>query len=115
MFLRKLLLLSFESLEQLKESKIVFAINPRTGYLIEQFQGYINSMDNDDRNVLFAVFDGNNNLDLISKYLKKREIQISKDLHKIIENLRELNVIDGYNINDTGTVVATLLKLISDL
>ncbi|MHA2120274.1 MAG: hypothetical protein ACW990_03615 [Promethearchaeota archaeon] len=106
---------SFESLEQLKESKIVFAINPRTGYLIEQFQGYINSMDNDDRNVLFAVFDGNNNLDLISKYLKKREIQISKDLHKIIENLRELNVIDGYNINDTGTVVATLLKLISDL
>ncbi|MHA2397653.1 MAG: hypothetical protein ACXADU_02025 [Promethearchaeota archaeon] len=106
---------SFESLEQLKESKIVFAINPRTSYLIEQFQGYINSMDFDDRNVLFAIFDGNNNLDLISKYLKKRQIQVSKHLHDVIEKLRDLKVIDGFDINDTGTVVATLLKLIPDL
>jgi hypothetical protein len=106
---------SFESLERLKESKIVFAINPRTSYLIEQFQGYINSMDIDDRYVLFAIFDGNNNLDLISRYLKKRQIQVSKHLHDIIDKLRALKVIDGFTINDTGNIVATLLKLIPDL
>ncbi|MHA2283774.1 MAG: Ig-like domain-containing protein [Promethearchaeota archaeon] len=106
---------SFESLERLKENKIVFAINPRTSYLIEQFQRYINSMDTDDRSILFAIFDGNDSLNLISKYLKKRQIQLSRDLDRIVEHLRVLKVIDGFNINDTGTVVATLLKLIPDL
>jgi hypothetical protein len=107
---------SFESLQKLKEDKVVFAINPRTNYLIEQFQSYIKSMDKDDRNVLFAIFDGNNDESQITKYLKKRNIKLSNDLDQILENLRDLKVIDEYNnINDTGNVVATLLKLIPDL
>ncbi|MFX0082520.1 MAG: Ig-like domain-containing protein [Candidatus Hodarchaeota archaeon] len=107
---------SFESLQKLKEDKIVFAINPRTNYLIEQFQYYINSMDKDDRNVLFAIFEGNNDENHINKYLKKRHVELSKEVNQILEKLRNLEVIDDYNtINDTGNIVATLLKLIPDL
>ena len=107
---------SFESLQKLKEDKIVFALNPRTNYLIEQFQNYIKSMDNDDRNVLFAIFDGNNDKNQINKYIKKRHIVLSKDVDLALEKLRSLKVIDDLNnINDIGNVVATLLKLIPDL
>ncbi|MFW9784114.1 MAG: Ig-like domain-containing protein, partial [Candidatus Heimdallarchaeota archaeon] len=107
---------SFESLQKLKEDKVVFAINPRTNYLIEQFQGYIKSMDKEDRNVLFAIFDGNIIESQITKFLKKRNVKLSKDLDQILEKLRDLKVIDESNeINDTGNVVATLLKLIPDL
>ncbi|MFX1425091.1 MAG: hypothetical protein ACFFBE_01465 [Promethearchaeota archaeon] len=107
---------SFQSLQKLKEDKIVFALNPRTNYLIEQFQSYIKSMDDDDRNVLFAIFDGNNGETQINKYFKKRHIELSKELNLILEKLRNLQVIDDLNkINDTGNIVATLLKLIPDL
>ncbi|MFX0105704.1 MAG: hypothetical protein ACFE75_09450, partial [Candidatus Hodarchaeota archaeon] len=107
---------SFESLQKLKKDQIVFALNPRTNYLIDQFQSYIKSMDQEDRNVLFAVFDGNKDENQINKYLKKRNVKLSKDVNQILEKLRDLKVIDEYNnINEIGNIVATILKLIPDL
>ena len=107
---------SFETIQKLKLDKIVFAINPRTNYLIAEFQKYIKHMDLDDRNVLYAIFDGQNDRMKISKYLNKRNIYISKDIEQSLEKLKTLNLINDFNqANETGSAVATILKLIPDL
>ncbi|GAG57334.1 unnamed protein product [marine sediment metagenome] len=69
---------SFEAIQRLKLDKVVFAINPRTNYLIVEFQKYIKHMDADDKNVLYAIFDGQNDWMKISKYLNKKNIEVSK-------------------------------------
>ena len=107
---------SFESIQRLKSDKIVFAINPRTNYLIVEFQKYIKFMDADDKNVLYAIFDGQNDWMKISKYLKKKNIDISKKIDKTLEKLKKLHLIDDHNqISETGSAIATILKLIPDL
>jgi hypothetical protein len=107
---------SFDSIQKMKQDKIVFAINPRTNYLIEEFKSYIKQMNYNERNVLFAIFDGNNDIMNINKYLKKANQIIPANIDQIIEKLKRLNLIDEVNrINDKGSAVATLLKLIPDL
>lgn len=107
---------SFDSIQKMKHDKIVFAINPRTNYLIEEFKGYIKHMTHNDRNVLFAIFDGNNDIMSIRKYMKKAGMYVPTDVHQIIEKLRRLHLIDEVNrITDNGSATATLLKLIPDI
>ena len=107
---------SFETIQKLKSDKIVFAINPRTNYLIAEFQKYIKHMDFDDKNVLFAIFDGQNDWMKISKYLEKRNVKISKKIDVSLEKLKKLHLIDDINqISETGSAVATILKLIPEL
>ena len=107
---------SFETIQKLKLDKVVFAINPRTNYLIVEFQKYIKHMDNDDKSVLYAIFDGQNDWMKITKYLKKRNIDISKPIDNILEKLKKLHLIDDLNqISETGSAIATILKLIPDL
>ena len=107
---------SFETIQKLKSDKVVFAINPRTNYLIVEFQKYIKHMDSDDKNVLYAIFDGQNDWMTISKYFNKRNIKISKKIDKSLEKLRKLHLIDDSNqISETGSAIATILKLIPDL
>ncbi|MFX1567525.1 MAG: hypothetical protein ACFFCV_04060 [Promethearchaeota archaeon] len=107
---------SFDSIQKMKQDKIVFAINPRTNYLIEDFKRYIKHMNSNDRNVLFAIFDGNNDILSIRKYMKKANMYVPTDIHQIVEKLRRLHLIDEVNrINEQGSAIATLLKLIPDL
>ena len=107
---------SFETIQKLKLDKIVFAINPRTNYLIVEFQKYIKHMDADDKSVLYAIFDGQNDWMKISKYLNKRNITTSKNIDKTLEKLKKLHLIDDLNqISETGSAIATILKLIPDL
>ena len=107
---------SFETIQKLKSDKIVFAINPRTNYLIVEFQKYIKHMDADDKSVLNAIFDGQNDWMKITKYLNKRNIEISKPIDDILEKLKKLHLIEYLNqISETGSAIATILKLIPDL
>jgi hypothetical protein len=100
----------------LKTSNVVFAINPRTNYLIEEFRKYIKHMNVDDKNVLFAIFDGSNDTMRIRKYLNKRGITVSESIENILKKIKRLNLINEFNqITDTGSAVATILKLIPDL
>ncbi|MHA2344797.1 MAG: hypothetical protein ACXADW_23340, partial [Candidatus Hodarchaeales archaeon] len=75
---------SFDSIQKMKLGRVVFAINPRTNYLIEEFRKYIQFMDVDDKNVLFAIFDGSSDIMKIRKYLDKRNIIISADIDKCV-------------------------------
>jgi len=107
---------SFETIQKLKSDKIVFAINPRTNYLIVEFQKYIKHMDADDKSVLYAIFDGQKDWMKITKYLNKRKIKISKPIDDILKKLKKLHLIEDLNqISETGSAIATILKLIPDL
>ena len=107
---------SFETIQKLKLDKIVFAINPRTNYLIIEFQKYIKHMDADDKSVLYAIFDGQNDWMKISKYLNKRNITVSKNIDQTLDKLKKLHLINDLNeISETGSAIATILKLIPDL
>ncbi len=107
---------SFEKLDKLKKEKIIFAINPRTNYLIEKVEPYIAQLDSDDRNVLFAVFKGHFAALSIQKYFKKRNIVVKKDIDVTLQKLKELKlIVSGRGMTEVGNVLATLLKLIPDL
>jgi hypothetical protein len=107
---------SFDTIQKLKLDKVVFTINPRTNYLIVEFQKYIKHMDSDDKNVLYAIFDGQNDWMKISKYFNNKNIKISKKIDESLKKLKRLHLIDESNqISETGSAVATILKLIPDL
>ncbi len=107
---------SFESIQKLKSDKVVFAINVRTNYLIAEFQKYIKFMEKDDRDVLFAIFDGHQDAMSITKFLKKRDLTLKADINAVLEKLKRLHMIDdSIQCTEEGTAVATLLKLIPDL
>ena len=66
--------------------------------------------------MLYAIFDGQNDWMKISKYLNKRNITTSKNIDKTLEKLKKLHLIDDLNqISETGSAIATILKLIPDL
>jgi hypothetical protein len=107
---------SFESIQKLKSDKVVFAINVRTNYLIAEFKKYIKFMEKDDREVLFAIFDGQRDIMNITKYLKKRDLTLKTDINIVLEKLKRLHMInDSLHVTEEGSAVATLLKLIPDL
>lgn len=107
---------TFKGLQELRIDKIVFAINPRTNYLIEQFQPIITKLDMDDQNVLFAVFDRADKVRDIERYLKKHSIIINKEIEDSISKLYTQKLISEENvITEMGEIIATLLKLIPEL
>jgi len=107
---------SFDSIQKMKGDHIVFAINPRTNYLIVEFQKYVKFMNEDDKSVLFAIFDGSNEPMAILKYLSKRNISLSGNTDIILKKLKRLHLITESNqINEAGSAVATILKLIPEL
>jgi hypothetical protein len=107
---------SFEALERLKSKDLIFAINPRTNYLIEQLQPIIDNLTQDDREVLFAAFDNDVGDINIKKYLKQKNYKLSESLDSIRSKLIKLELLknDG-RLSEAGNAIATLLKLIPDL
>ncbi len=107
---------SFECIQTLKTKQIIFAINPRTSYLIDQLQPYITLLEDEDKKVLFVLFDGVTDEIGISKALKKQNIKTVKNIDTILSKLKKMKLIEGDNhLNNTGSAVATLLKLIPGL
>ena len=109
---------TFDSLEHLKTDKIVFALNPRTNMLIQQLQPYLHFLTSDDKNILFAIADGANDIMSINKYIKKNKIQLSPDadITIILQKLSQREIINADStITQIGSAVATILRLIPDL
>lgn len=107
---------SFNALRQIKIDQVCFAINPRTSYLIEKVSPIINSMDLDDKNVLFALFERNQTQLDILEFLKQKSITLEKNLNECLENLVSLGLVTLLNtMTGNGDLVVTLLKLIPEL
>ncbi len=107
---------SFECIQTLKADQIIFAINPRTSYLIDQLQPYITLLEDEDKQVLFVLFEGVTDEIGINKALKKQNIKTGKSVETILAKLKKMKLIEGDNqLNTTGSAVATILKLIPGL
>lgn len=107
---------SFDAVQKLKNENICFAINPRTNMLIEKFDPIIKELNRDDLQVLFALFEGNQNDKEINKYLSKNSVKITKNMNDCLLTLIEHRLISENNeLTSAGEIIVTLLKLIPDL
>jgi len=108
---------SFDSLETLKKEKVIFAINPRTNFLIEQLKPYTLLLDEEDRAVMFAIYNGITDQKGIKKFVnKKQKIALSKDINYILKKFEKMKIItEDISLNNTGMAIATILQLIPDL
>ncbi len=107
---------SFDAVQKLKVDQVVFAINPRTNYIIEQLKPYIKMLTADDRAALFAIHENNTDGMAIQKYFNKNKIVLTTELADVLSKLKSMRVIEENNhINSTGTAIVTILRLIPDL
>lgn len=107
---------SFDSIQKLKTDQVVFAINPRTNYIIDQLRPFIKAMTPDDKYTLFAINENNTDGMSIQKYFNKNKYVATTDLSTTLMRLKSMKVIDeNNNINSTGAAIVTLLRLIPDL
>ncbi len=102
---------TFNVVEKLRKEQIVFAVNPRTQYLIEQFKPMIDPLSKDERLVLKEIY---KNGPLDEKHLKKNtKIAI---VVPIITSLHSKEMINEDNsLTEIGEVIATLLNLMPDI
>jgi hypothetical protein len=101
---------TFNAIERLRAGGIVFAVNPRTQYLIEQFQPIIEKIDVDERQVLIAIVNGEQTETGLHKAFKKL------DVGKIIQQLKNQQLIDDQIMpSNLGEIVATILQVVPDL
>nr|MDO8086140.1 hypothetical protein [Candidatus Sigynarchaeum springense] len=107
---------SFDAVQKLKADQVVFAINPRTNYIIDQLKPYIKMLTADDRNTLFAIYDNNTDGMAIQKFFNKNKIVLKTELANVLAKLKSMRIIEDNNhINSTGAAIVTLLQLIPDL
>ncbi len=107
---------SFDAVQKLKADQVVFAINPRTNYIIEQLKPYIKMLTADDRATLFAIYENNTDGMAIQKFFNKNKIVLTTELADVLAKLKAMRVIEENNhINSTGAAIVTILRLIPDL
>jgi hypothetical protein len=101
---------TFNAIHHLRNDGIVFAINPRTKYLIDQFQPVIDRLDSNDKHILLKIADG-----------IQKEIELTKEFKTIniqsnIEKLKKENLVDNQlKVTQLGEVIGTLLKVVPNL
>ncbi|MHA1766124.1 MAG: hypothetical protein ACTSVK_07665, partial [Promethearchaeota archaeon] len=102
---------TFNVVEKLRKEQIVFAVNPRTQYLIDQFKPMIDPLTKDERLILREIYKKG---PLDEKHLKKNtKIAI---VVPILTSLRSKEMIkEDNNLTEIGEVIATLLNLIPDI
>ncbi|MHA1822017.1 MAG: hypothetical protein ACTSU2_17280 [Promethearchaeota archaeon] len=97
----------FNAIDKLRKEGIIFAINPRTQYLIDQFKPVIDRLSEDAKVLLKKISQG---FKSISKLRKSRDI---KNFDQAQTLLMELNLIDSDNhLTEIGEAVVTLLALL---
>jgi hypothetical protein len=102
---------TFNVIEKLRDEQVIFAVNPRTQYLIEQFKPMIDPLTKDERLILKEIY---TNGQQDEKQLKKNtKIGI---VVPILTSLIAKEFIDEDNIlTEIGEVIATLLNLMPDI
>ncbi|MGV9198005.1 MAG: hypothetical protein ACOC4M_04120, partial [Promethearchaeia archaeon] len=107
---------TFEAISQLEKDNILFAINPRTNYLIEQMKPYLDALSSDERQILIAIDKEATNEIKIRKYLSNHNIEIQTEISSTVRKLQELGLISSSKqLTDTGAAVVTILELIPEI
>ena len=101
---------TFNAITELRDQKVLFAINPRTQMLIEQFKPIIDSLSQGSKALLKQISQGESNLQKLIKANK------GIDVNKELESLKAMELISAENaITETGEVMLTLMELMPDL
>jgi len=100
---------SFNSIYALRKEGIVFAVNPRTHFLIEKFKPLIEMLSRNARVVLLQISEGNRDKIKIKKIIKGSDIEL------LITELKQVELIrDSLELTESGDVIATLMSLIPE-
>jgi hypothetical protein len=97
----------FNGIIELREKQAVFAINPRTRELIDQFKPLIDQLPDNAKKILLKIFDG-----------VKSESQLRKspsvfDYDQGVASLLQMGLINNdLSITPSGEAIATILRLI---
>ncbi|MBD3350280.1 MAG: hypothetical protein GF364_02225 [Candidatus Lokiarchaeota archaeon] len=106
----------FNAIEQLRHEHAVFAINPRTRNLIEQFKPIIDRLPEGGRDILMQIMKGITDQTKLRKSLKiKAKGKENLEFLDTIVVLQEMGLIDkDNNLTEMGEGVATILKLMEE-
>ncbi|MBN2157519.1 MAG: hypothetical protein JW776_15845 [Candidatus Lokiarchaeota archaeon] len=97
----------FNGIIELVEKNAIFAINPRTRILIDQFKPIIDQLSEDAKIVLLQIYDGNKNES------KLRRIKEISNFDQGSRSLIQMGLIQqDLSLTPAGEAIATILKLI---
>ncbi|QEE16527.1 carbohydrate porin [Promethearchaeum syntrophicum] len=102
---------TFNVIEKLRQEQVLFAVNPRTQYLIEQFKPMIDPLTHSERLVLKELYKSG---PLSEKHLKKNT-KIAIVVPIITSLLSKELINEGNSLTEMGEVIATLLNLMPDI
>ncbi len=101
---------TFNAIAELRDQKVLFAINPRTQLLIDQFKPIIASLSPSGRMLMKQISQGETNLQKLIKANK------GVDVNKELETLKAMQMVtDEPKLTDTGEVMLTLIELMPEL
>ncbi len=101
---------TFNSVHDLRKQGIIFAINPRTQYLIEQFKPMIDALSKLAKQIMKEIYSGNTEKAKIEKKLKISE------LTPYLVELRTANMLqETIKLSDLGEIIITLINLLPEI
>ena len=101
---------TFNAIADLRDEKVLFAINPRTQMLIDQFKPLISSISSNGKMLLKEIFKGQTDTQKLIKGYK------GVDVNAELAFLMESDIITAnLNITATGDISLMLMELIPDL
>ncbi|MHA1339922.1 MAG: hypothetical protein ACTSRZ_07235 [Promethearchaeota archaeon] len=103
---------AFNAIIELRNEGLIFAINPRTQSLIQQFTPIISSLPEMARKTLLLISDGITSDKSLRKQLNLSKNQIN-DLNDALSVLKEIGLITDQNtLTELGEATITILKLL---
>ena len=97
----------FNGIIELREDQAVFAINPRTRELIDQFKPVIDQLPEDAKKILLSIFDG------VRSESQLRKTKGIINYEQGIASLMQMRLINNdLSITPSGEAIATILRLI---
>lgn len=101
---------TFNAITELREKKVLFAINPRTQMLIDQFKPLISSISSNGKMLLKEIFKGQTDTQKLIKGHKG--VDVNAELAFLMES--DL-ITEQMGITATGDIILMLMELIPDL
>jgi len=101
---------TFNAIAELRDQKVLFAINPRTQALIDQFKPIITSISSAARSLMKQISQGDTSLQKLIKANK------GVDVNKELETLKAMDLVnDEPKLTDTGEIILTLIELMPEM
>jgi len=97
----------FNGIIELRDEQAIFAINPRTRELIDQFKPFIDQLSEDSKKILLNIFHG------VKSETQLRKTKGVLNYDQAVATLMQMGMINNdLSITPTGEAIATLLRLV---